>query len=77
MKEREKDNAVVVLPTEAQEELDLAQEEAQANIEDKKEENSSDEKKHLPSFLKRIGESAAIKAKKAHDLDNYYYGENQ
>ena len=47
------------------------------DIEDKKDENSSDENKHLQSVLKQIGESAALRAKKVHEMDKKYYRENQ
>ena len=50
------------------------------DIEDKediKDENSSDEKKHLQCVLKWIRESAALRSKKAHEMDNEYYRENQ
>ena len=38
--------------------------------EDKVNENSSYDKKHLQAVLRWIGKSAAVKAKQAHDLEN-------
>ena len=44
---------------------------------DKVDENSSDDNKHLQAILRQIGESAAVKAKQAYDMENDYYRENQ
>ena len=67
-------------PVDMEEKLKELEDEIHLEIkdrEDKVNENSSDDKKHLQAVLRRIWESAAVKAKKAHDLDNDYYRENQ
>ena len=67
-------------PVDMEEKLKELEDEIHLDIkdrEDKVDENSLDDKKHLQAILKQIGESAAIKAKKSHELDNDYYEEIQ
>ena len=53
------------------------EDEVHLDIEDKEDESISDEEKRLKYVLKRIGESAALRAKMAHKLDEEYRRENQ
>ena len=47
------------------------------DVKDKEDKNMSDKEKCLKSVLKRIGESAALRAKRAYKPDKEFWRENQ